>query len=772
MASSRHHPTAKLPARILRGLAACAMIAATLLIRHAFAQTGTQHVSPDGGRKTVVLQAGLQGYAGAADSYIGADQPDANHGGEETMVVRSGGQARMLVRFDFSALPADAMVESARLELYADGGYGLLESPLAIAAYNLRRSWPEPEVTWNAAAAGRPWGVPGADDIVTDRSGVSVATATVTALGAWVLWDITNAAQGWIADPGANRGLLFVANAAGASEIRFFSRSYSGDVALRPKLTVVFKEPPKSPTPTATDTPTAVPTATATQSPTPTATPTAGPVYANSPLGVQIGEIAPTPLAWQRIAESGLRLARVRLDWQWIEQTDETPPRFQWDYYDQIAANAQATGVDLMWIVGEAPPWAATYPCGPIDRVPLDRFDRFFRAAIERYPQVHYWELVNEPDWNIAEQDLTGGCFGRYPNEYAALLKTAWQTLHDANPDAELMFGGLISENIGRWQRNHCEWQQPRPEDEYCVNFMREGGDFLDQVLNAGAAPYFDLVNVHSYYAFHPLWDQYGPSGLGKGRYYEQRLAKAGTSKPLSISEMGVRSDPDNVMDGAPATEEKQSRFLVQAFARTMSAGYRPIIWFTLRDFDVPPNFVYGYGLLHTDWTPKLSFYAAQTYARELGDAQPVSGRFFGNGFESYRFAVPGGGETEVAWTTTEVTTTASLPCSRVRVVDKGGDTVYVRDGTANDADGQADGQAGVHISPSPVYLRLCPVGDANCDGRVQVDDLQAVADAWGLHQQDAAYKAEHDQDGDGSIGLADVMITAAHQGDVCAWPP
>jgi len=756
--------------RAWQGLLLFVVVAGIWLVRGVHAQTGTQTAWPGGVRKVVVLQAGRHEYAGAADSYIDAIQPDGNHGGEESMVVRAGGQARLLVRFDFSSLPADAIIQSARLELYADSSYGTLESPLAISAYDVRRDWQELQATWNEAAAGQSWGTPGADDTLTDRSGVSVATATVAALGGWYLWDITNAVQGWVADSGANHGLLFMGAGSGNSEIRFFSRSYSVDETLRPKLTVVFEEPPGSPTPTATHTPSPVPASTATQIPTPTATPTAGPVYAKSPLGVQIGGIAPTPLAWQKVAESGLRLARVRLDWRWIEPSDETPPRFEWDYYDQVAANAQAAGVDLMWIVGEAPSWAATYACGPIDRVPLERFAQFFRAAIERYPQVHYWELVNEPDWNIAEVDVTAGCFGRYPDEYAALLKTAWQTLHDVRPEAELLFGGLISENIGRWHNNDCVGQA-LPEDETCVNFMRAGGDFLDQVLHAGAAPYFDLVNIHSYYAFHPLWDQYGPSGLGKGRYYEQRLARAGTSKPLAISEMGVRSDADNMFDGAPASEEKQSRFLVQAFARTMSAGFRPIIWFTLRDFVPYPNAVRGYGLLHTDWSPKLSFYAAQTYTRELGDAQPVAGKLFGSGFESYRFAVPGGGYTEVVWTTTEMTTTAFLPCSRVRVVDKMGETAFIRDGGPDDPDALSNGWVGVRVSPSPVYLRLCPLGDMNCDGRVRADDLQIVAGAWGLRRHDSAYSSGHDQDGDGDIDLQDVMIASAHQGEVCLWP-
>ncbi len=728
-------------------------------------QAGAREISPAvAAPTTLVLQEGLNGYQGTDDSFLDTWYPDLNYGSVWAMVIRMDGIRRPLIRFDLSAIPPGSAVTTATLELFSDNTYGSAGTPLTIAAYVLRRSWVEDQVNWNQAAAGQNWGTPGADDIVTDRDDAIVATTTVADLGTWYVWNVTAAAQRWVDDPSLNKGLLLLGSGSQSVEYRFFSSEYGSASTFRPRLTITFAPPPTSPTPSAT--PTATPMAT------PTPTPTVPQVYAVSPLGVYLGGEASNLQAWELVAQAGLQWGRRRLDWKQVEPTNETPPRYNWDAHDQIAANAQAAGVGLIWVVGEAPAWAATSSCGPVDLVSLDRFALFFRAAVERYPQNHYWELVNEPDWNIAEQDLTGGCFGRYPNAYAALLKTAWQTLHDVNPQAELLFGGLIAEDIGRWQRNHCEWQQPRPEDEDCINFMQTGGDFFDQVLQAGAAPYFDLVNVHSYYAFHPRWDQYGPSGLGKGRYYEQRLAKAGTSKPLAISEMGVRSDADNMVDGVPASEEKQARFLVQAFARTMSASYRPIIWFTLLDFEAAPNLVYGFGLLHIDWSPKRSFYAAQTYTRELGDAQPVSGRFFGSGFESYRFAVPGGGETEVAWTTTEVTATVSLPCSRVRVVDKAGNRVFVRDGSVNDADGQADGQTGVRVSPSPVYVRLCPLGDVNCDGRVQADDLQAVAGAWGLHQGDAAYSSDRDQDGNGDIDLQDVMIASAHQGDACAWPP
>jgi hypothetical protein len=397
-----------------------------------------------------------------------------------------------------------------------------------------------------------------------------------------------------------------------------------------------------------------------------------------------------------------------------------------------------------------------------VDKVPLDRFAQFFRAAVERYPQSRYWEIVNEADWNIAEADIVSGCFGRYPNQYVELLKVAWKTLHEANPNAELLLSGLAGEDIGWWDagRYHCEWQDLAPNPEKCFNFSINGGDFTDQILAAGAGPFFDVMNIHFYPAFSQRWAPYGIEVLGKAHYYQQRLAAFNVSKPLAITEVSLRSVP-------PHNDEDQSRYVVQTFARAVSEGYRPIIWYNLVDDPGYP----GYGLLDVNKNPKPSFYAAQTYARELGSAQPVDGHFFGAGFESYRFATPDGGLTDIVWATSETTSTVSLPCPRVRVVDKWGTVTFALDGSPSDADAVTNAQAGVQISASPVFLRLCPAGDLNCNGSVQPDDIHALAQEWGLRLGDKVYNPSHDQDHDGDIDLQDVMFVATHQGDTCSWP-
>jgi hypothetical protein len=198
-----------------------------------------------------------------------------------------------------------------------------------------------------------------------------------------------------------------------------------------------------------------------------------------------------------------------------------------------------------------------------------------------------------------------------------------------------------------------------------------------------------------------------------------------------------------------------------------MSAGYRPIIWYNLVDTPSYP----GYGLLDVNRKPKPSYYAVSTYASELGSAQPVPGRYFGDGFESYRFATPSGNFTEVVWTTTGVTTTVSLPCPTALEVDKWGTPTFVMDGFPTDADGKADGHASVRVPPSPVYLQLCPTGDLNCSGTVQSDDVQTLAQESGLRRGDPEYEAGHDLNGDGRIDREDVIIAATHEGEVCTWP-
>ena len=59
------------------------------------------------------------------------------------------------------------------------------------------------------------------------------------------------------------------------------------------------------------------------------------------------------------------------------------------------------------------------------------------------------------------------------------------------------------------------------------------------------------------------------------------------------------------------------------------------------------------------------------------------------------------------------------------------------------------------------VAVAQCAVGDLDCDGDVDIVDVQAVAARWGSRQGDALYGVSYDLDGDGDIDILDVQAVA-----------
>lgn len=92
-----------------------------------------------------------------------------------------------LLQFDLSAYPPSTVVTKAYLQLYANqvSASGTLTFSLVSSA------WSESTVTWNTQPA----------------PGPSFVSASVATAGSFVLVDVTNEVQNWIANPGINLGL-------------------------------------------------------------------------------------------------------------------------------------------------------------------------------------------------------------------------------------------------------------------------------------------------------------------------------------------------------------------------------------------------------------------------------------------------------------------------------------------------------------------------------------------------------------------------------------
>ena len=415
------------------------------------------------------------------------------------------------------------------------------------------------------------------------------------------------------------------------------------------------------------------------------------------PFGIQFYGTLSASNGLTRASEAGARWIRVPLSWAAIEPANTTPQNYNWSGLDVSVTNARQAGFELILTIAGQPAWAAAYQQGPVTNT-ADLVE-FVGALVERYdgdgtddapgsPQVRYLELYNEPDNANVRQAMLGGWgyWGHNGAGYAALLQTLHPVIEAANPQANLVFGGLA-----------LDW------------FDEQGGafdsHFLDDVLAAcqGQAC-FDVMNFH-YYPIFLTFESYGPGIIGKANYVRQKLAAYGfTDVPIICTETSWASATS--IDWG--SDELQSRYAVKAYARGLAAGLDVVVWYEIRDRgdSIEP------GLLDGSLQPKPSYWAFQvttamlgqtTYQRPLTPAETGHVQIKGYVFQDC------GRRLDVVWTEDgtpyDTYDDPALPLTvqaqALRVVDKFGTETWYTD----EGDGVLDGRITITVGGSPLYL-------------------------------------------------------------------
>lgn len=305
---------------------------------------------------------------------------------------------------------------------------------------------------------------------------------------------------------------------------------------------------------------------------------------------------------------------RAEISWATAEPTQQTPPVYQWSSIDNTLAAARSDmgGLNIIATINSSPSWAATYSTGPINADNLEDFANFMGALVERYdgdgiddapgsPVILYWEMYNEPDSNSTVDGtfLPPVGWGNDGEQYAFMLEEIYPAVKAANPQAQVVFGGIAYDF-----------------------FKTDGGkfveSFLTDVLDAGGDLFFDVMNFHSYPAFYPRWtNNQGPGLLEKANAIRATLSSYGLNKPMIVTEAGWHDNnaPGPIIPGSP---QIQSRYVVQLFTQSMAADLDVMIWWML--YDVGGNYPYNTGLVTNDNTPveKSSFQVYRSVVAEL----------------------------------------------------------------------------------------------------------------------------------------------------------
>ncbi|MFZ5917906.1 MAG: hypothetical protein ACOYZ7_13275 [Chloroflexota bacterium] len=371
------------------------------------------------------------------------------------------------------------------------------------------------------------------------------------------------------------------------------------------------------------------------------------------------------------------RLGSLRISWRELQPTEGGP--LQWDevagFEEELRALRQA-GLTPAVLVIDSPTWATVQEygsdgersyCAAVRADKFNAFASFLSQLVARYKtsefNVHHWEIGNEPDVDpsLVPHNYWFGCWGDIGDpyyggrHYGDMLKVVGPAIKAEDSNAQVWIGGLL---LNRPDTTNP--YQGKPEL------------FLKGILEAGAAPYFDIVAYHSYPPYgnvkvdydngaNGVWDSWGGGAVGKARYLRQTMSQYGVDKPLFLNETSLMCPDYYSWCNPPGNDfyQSQANHVVRTFVRGLGEDIMGFVWYTLNG----PGWRYT-GLLDDDDDPQPAYTAYQRLTTELHGTHFVEAVDYGAGIEAYAFRRSAGEYVHVVWAESDTLLTITLPQS------------------------------------------------------------------------------------------------------------
>ena len=318
---------------------------------------------------------------------------------------------------------------------------------------------------------------------------------------------------------------------------------------------------------------------------------------------------------WTRMFDAGFKWIRIgqyenssdRTSWDWIEQKRgvmASSPELE-DYVDSLADNGINMQVQLLYgnvmytsISGKLPDVSTPEPGSfhnddrslysvfwpPKTPEQIAAFNRYVEWMVKHFhDRIHYWALWNEQDigyWNP---------FGD-AEEYGRLLAPFIQTVHQADPQAKVIYGG-----------------QADPTREFTQKA-------LDECKCASG------VDVYAYHTYPGYGQNMNPETMDYGAYLNESPRAL---RDLVTHYPGIKSDIpffDDEFNSIPSwigsDESVQAKYLPRGLIYNHAAGVKTFVWLLAAGTD--GNEYDDFGIIHGltnhdyDFTPRPVFYALQ----------------------------------------------------------------------------------------------------------------------------------------------------------------
>ncbi len=274
------------------------------------------------------------------------------------------------------------------------------------------------------------------------------------------------------------------------------------------------------------------------------------------------------------IKDMGFTHVKTQISWREIEGLPPPAAR-NWARTDAMIDDIEAAGLALIARIDRQPFWTqANGGWPPLDSAPpadLALMGRFCEVLAARYRgRVEAYQVWNEP--NLARE--WGDNWGtpeveRSPDaaEYAAMLRACYRGIKRGDPAAIVISAGLAPTGT------HSEAAVP-------------AAAFLQQMYAAGAAPYFDVLGIHT--GGFGLPPELPPGEVIDGhrwrayRYLEdirRLMVRSGDAhKQVAIMELGWTTDTvHEAYSWMAVTPERQADYLVRAY-QYAAAHWQPWI--------------------------------------------------------------------------------------------------------------------------------------------------------------------------------------------------
>lgn len=372
-----------------------------------------------------------------------------------------------------------------------------------------------------------------------------------------------------------------------------------------------------------------------------------------------------------------LRASWVRLNRLFWPDVEPTQGERRWsalaDLENDLIAASQR-GIKVILVVRRTPAWARTVrgeDCSPPKRGFLPAYAAFMHDVVARYSQppfnVKYWEMGNEVDLDPSQEGNFGvwGCWGDFNDDYfgggyyADMLKVVQPAMKSADPEAQVLIGGLMLE---------C--------NAYYLSCKENR--FLEGVVRNGGGPFFDGVGYHAYDSFNyavgayenpnwsSSWNTNGTTLEAKLRYLQSILQQynvAGKYFVMSEGALLCWDCPPN----PPDHELTKAYYVPQLFAAGMANNVRAVIWYSYNSQWM------GSALIEANGKPLPAYTAIQVLGQKLGNAtyagEVSASEMQSNKARGYKFRV-NGREVWLMWALTLNNTLVTLPANPNAITD------------------------------------------------------------------------------------------------------